>query len=169
MANVIINDTNLSNIANAIRGKNGSNESYKPSEMAAAISALAIGGGNFDINVSNLAIVDVATGYTTTAKIPDLSSIVDDFSKISMMFWGCGYGSYLYIRGVKDDRLFFVNTGSSSTNCSYATPFDDKYYYLKGTIDALEVISVSATGSVSTMSKPAQYKLFVVFDDGEVA
>ena len=45
MANVIINDTNLTNIANAIRGKNGTTATYKPSEMAAAITAISGGGG----------------------------------------------------------------------------------------------------------------------------
>ena len=45
MANVIINDTNLTNIANAIRGKNGTTTTYKPSEMAAAITAISGGGG----------------------------------------------------------------------------------------------------------------------------
>ena len=46
MANVIINDQNLTNIANAIRGKNGTTTTYKPSEMAAAISAIETGGGS---------------------------------------------------------------------------------------------------------------------------
>lgn len=45
MANVIINDTNLTNIANAIREKNGTTDTYKPSEMAEAILAIEAGGG----------------------------------------------------------------------------------------------------------------------------
>lgn len=45
MANVIINDTNLTNIANAIREKNGTSETYKPNQMAAAILAIQGGGG----------------------------------------------------------------------------------------------------------------------------
>ena len=49
MANVIINDTNLTNIANAIRGKNGTTTTYKPSEMAAAITAISGGGGGSDV------------------------------------------------------------------------------------------------------------------------
>jgi hypothetical protein len=53
MANVIINDTNLTNIANAIREKNGGTTKYKPSEMANAI--LAISAGSFDIPESALA------------------------------------------------------------------------------------------------------------------
>lgn len=37
-----IDDTNLQAIANAIRAKNGTNETYKPSEMADAISELNV-------------------------------------------------------------------------------------------------------------------------------
>ena len=46
MANVIINDTYLTNIADAIRSKNGSANAYKPSQMAAAISAIEINSGS---------------------------------------------------------------------------------------------------------------------------
>ena len=45
MANVIIDDTNLTNIANAIRGKNGTQNTYLPSEMATAITNIPSGGG----------------------------------------------------------------------------------------------------------------------------
>ena len=45
MAKVLVNENNLTNIANAIRGKNGSTNTYKPSEMAAAITAISGGGG----------------------------------------------------------------------------------------------------------------------------
>lgn len=40
MANVIINDTHLTDIADSIRGKNGTNNKYKPSEMASAIDSI---------------------------------------------------------------------------------------------------------------------------------
>ncbi len=46
MANVIINDTNLTNIAQAIRSKNGTSTTYKVSEMASAITNLPTGGGS---------------------------------------------------------------------------------------------------------------------------
>ena len=46
MANVIINDTHLNNIASAIREKNGKTTKYKPSEMATAISAIETGSGS---------------------------------------------------------------------------------------------------------------------------
>jgi hypothetical protein len=49
MAIVTINDEHLVNIAGAIRGKNGTENTYKPSEMAEAISAIETGGGSSGI------------------------------------------------------------------------------------------------------------------------
>lgn len=40
---VVVLDSTLTNIANAIRGKNGSSDTYKPSEMPAAITAIPTG------------------------------------------------------------------------------------------------------------------------------
>ena len=42
---VVVLDSTLTNIADAIRGKNGSSDTYKPSEMPAAIAAIPSGGG----------------------------------------------------------------------------------------------------------------------------
>ena len=44
MSKVLVNESSLTGIANAIRGKNGSTTTYKPSEMAAAITAISGGG-----------------------------------------------------------------------------------------------------------------------------
>lgn len=46
MANVLVNEQSLSDIATAIREKNGEATTYKPGEMAAAISNLPTGGGS---------------------------------------------------------------------------------------------------------------------------
>lgn len=48
MANVVINDIHLTDIAAAIREKNGSADTYKPSEMAAAIAAITTTPGGSD-------------------------------------------------------------------------------------------------------------------------
>lgn len=56
MANYVIQDTTLTNIANAIREKSGSEDAYKPNEMAEAIAAIEGGGsssGGFDISTLN--------------------------------------------------------------------------------------------------------------------
>ena len=44
MSKVLVNESSLTGIADAIRGKNGSTTTYKPSEMAAAITAISGGG-----------------------------------------------------------------------------------------------------------------------------
>ena len=44
MAKVLVNESSLTGIADAIRGKNGSTDTYKPSQMAAAITAISGGG-----------------------------------------------------------------------------------------------------------------------------
>lgn len=67
MANVLVEETSLSNIASAIRVKNGSTAVYKPGEMAAAISNLPTGGsgGGSSDNEDSL-IMDTLTNYENT-------------------------------------------------------------------------------------------------------
>ena len=43
---VVVLDSTLTDIADAIRGKNGSSDTYKPSEMSTAITAIPSGGGD---------------------------------------------------------------------------------------------------------------------------
>lgn len=47
MANVLVQDTSLTAIGEAIRGKNGETTLYKPAEMAAAIEAISSGGSGY--------------------------------------------------------------------------------------------------------------------------
>ena len=43
MGNVLVNNTSLNNIADAIRNKNGTQNTYTPAQMAPAIAALPTG------------------------------------------------------------------------------------------------------------------------------
>ena len=85
MSIVTIDDSCFTNIANAIRGKNGSADTYKPNEMAAAISAISGGGGITQWG---------KMFFSSTPSQINLSSIVADYSKIDFMFFGSGKGSY---------------------------------------------------------------------------
>lgn len=74
MANVLVEETSLSNIASAIRGKNGGTAVYKPGEMAAAINNLPTGGGSggsSDNEDGLLAGTLVNYENTTATKIKD--------------------------------------------------------------------------------------------------
>lgn len=73
MANLLVEKESLEDIADAIRAKNGSSTTYKPSEMAGAISAIPSGGitpsgsqtftenGTYDVTSLAEAVVDVET------------------------------------------------------------------------------------------------------------
>lgn len=61
MSKVLINETSLTAIGEAIREKNGSQDKYKPSEMAAAIGAIETGG--CDIPEEAFNITGSATYY----------------------------------------------------------------------------------------------------------
>lgn len=72
MANVLVNDTSLTNIANAIRGKNGTTNTYKPAEMAAAITAIETGGGSG----SNTLFQDMVDRSIRTVTASDLAGVI---------------------------------------------------------------------------------------------
>ena len=58
MAKVLVTDTYLTNIGNAIREKNGETTAYKPSEMAAAIQAISGGGDQPKLNAPTIKITE---------------------------------------------------------------------------------------------------------------
>lgn len=74
MANVYVDESSLQDIADSIRAKNGTQNTYKPGQMAAAIDALPSGGitptgtlevtanGTYDVTNFASAEVDVPTG-----------------------------------------------------------------------------------------------------------
>lgn len=67
MAEVLVQDTSLQAIADAIREKNGTETTYKPSEMGTAIRAIESGGGDYT-SEQIMALID---GSITDFVIPD--------------------------------------------------------------------------------------------------
>ena len=87
MSIVTIDDSYFTNIANAIRGKNGETTTYKPNEMAAAISAIS-GGGGGDWQV---AAISTVYDSTTNKTIIPLANYIDVNTDDFLLF---GAGKY---------------------------------------------------------------------------
>lgn len=83
MSKVLVSEENLTNIANSIREKTGTTDTYKPSEMASAISGIQSGGGS----------------------VPERGIVINEFNsegRVSKMTW---YGSQIpdaYFKGCAD-------------------------------------------------------------------
>ncbi len=81
MANVLVEETSLEDIADAIRSKNGTSTKYKPAEMADAISAISGGGitpsGTKQINITqNGTVTEDVTNYANAqvnVNVPSVS------------------------------------------------------------------------------------------------
>ena len=119
MSKVMVNESSLSAIGEAIRGKNGTTNTYKPSEMAAAINSIPAGGGNFDF--SNLEYVQLTSDKASA--LPDLTPFISDFNKVVCIMIQGHNNTYIYLRGTDTDRtsykdMFHFDTGYGR----YSTP-----------------------------------------------
>lgn len=134
MANVLVNEQSLTDIATAIRAKNGEETTYKPGEMAAAISNLPTGGGG------NLQYVVLTPATTTTL---DISNYVDGHKNF-ILYYG---------RKSNNQRMAFapcfsdVNLGPSSATFVGSTGFNE----LIGTGGqrVFNTLSASSNGSIT--------------------
>lgn len=75
MAKGITDTSNYSDIADAIRGKNGSQDTYKPGEMPAAITAIPTGGGGIQRGVNANGVYGMPTQNFTFSLPSDATDI----------------------------------------------------------------------------------------------
>lgn len=135
MAIVTINDEHLTNIAAAIRGKNGTENTYKPSEMAAAISAISAGGGEFNM------VELTHKGHTNTEGVKGFNvyDYVDDADDILFLMVRVGYdrtdysNHMTYIKGYgffipKDTRgQYFSSSAPGAVLGAFGNPTNYGY------------------------------------------
>ena len=117
MSKVMVNESSLTAIGEAIRGKNGTTNTYKPSEMAAAISSIPAGGGNFDF--SNLEYVQLTSN--TGSDLPDLTTFISDFNKVVCIMNQATDEAYVYLRGTDTNRSIYKDMFYYG-RYSYSTP-----------------------------------------------
>ena len=79
MSEAIITESYLTDIADAIRAKNGSNETYTPAEMAAAISNIPSGGSGGGATIEALTVTQNGT-YTAPSGVDGYSPVTVNVS-----------------------------------------------------------------------------------------
>lgn len=77
MANVFVDDAYLTETAEAIRSKNGTSTTYKPSEFANAILSIS-GGGSADLNTIEIFVAD----YSIAADVSTTVGVVDVYKRL---------------------------------------------------------------------------------------
>lgn len=120
MANVIIDDTYLSGIANAIRAKNGGSDTYTPAQMATAIGNLPTGGGSSNTIPYSLFNQSETTGTSTTNDL--MFTFKGDIRRYAAV-----------IHCVKNASSYSTSTNSTTT--FIYTPECLKAYYDSGRSD----------------------------------
>lgn len=107
MANVLINEKYLNDIADAIRSKSGSSSTYKPKEMASAIESISVSSG------SEISAADIFDGnYKNNWSSIELPNTV----YLEPLF--CMSDSLMYVNAPKAK---YLNTSYSSTTLPTGT------------------------------------------------
>ena len=128
MANVLVNDTSLTAIGNAIREKNGETTLYKPAEMATAITAIS-GGGEPTIEA-----LSITANGTYTA--PDG---VDGYSPITVNVPQDGSPDPIVIEGNADNycaysplAVAYIRLYGNTITTANITSADQMFYNYRG-------------------------------------
>lgn len=167
MSKVMVNESSLSAIGAAIRGKNGTTNTYKPSEMAAAISSIPTGGGNLDF--SNLEYVQLTSN--SGSELPDLTPFISDFNKVICIMIQDYNASYVYLRGTDTDRstykdmfYYYGNRGSYSTPSTKLS--SSNCYGLNITnLNKPEIIYIDSPSHGNALTRP-WYGGFIMYYEG---
>lgn len=117
MSKVLITESNLTNIADAIRSKNGSSETYTPAEMASAISNIPSGGGGTITQDQDGYIVISESGGTTVLQ----SKSVTPSESVQDVTADTGYGGLSQVR-VGAISKYYVGTGVTKKAAATITP-----------------------------------------------
>lgn len=109
MSNVIINDSNLTNIANAIRTKNKSSATYTPAEMSTAIKNIKT---TEDID----GIIESYKSASETISANDFVEFVETYKEPVKISTTAGQGWHKAVCALTDDTVFIVHSSTSSAS-----------------------------------------------------
>jgi hypothetical protein len=124
---VTVDDTKLKAIADAIRAKNGTTETYKPSEMASAIEAIKSGG------VSEVEELPTESNIGSIYKIvqPCLIDVIYVTSRLTYRAMPYSENFY-YVKTKPTENIAESNEDGSISNPYYVEDENDVFFYING-------------------------------------
>lgn len=173
MANILVERNSLSGIADSIRAKNGTQTTYKPSEMAAAIDALPSGGitptgtieitqnGTVDVTQYASAEVDVPQSSTPTGtkqiSITQNGTITEDVTnyasaEITVNVSGGGTGIMTLIGQSTIALSEYTDTANEETIDTGINISNTDYAWIFGVITCDSEISTSSEWGMTTFN-----------------
>ena len=154
MANVIINDTHLTDIADAIRDKKGVSTTYLPSEMANAISSISTSGGGS----TTTGMVLLGNGFVSNLQSYRLISFVPQGININlttdknwkMLFSLIGKGKGVWRYTAKTGTFERMNNDNSTQYATRNYFTDEKYddFVFPHTLDWTDKTVAMTSGTV---------------------
>lgn len=131
----LVKEEHLQDIANAIREKNGSTDTYKPSEMASAIREIETGGGSGEeIFFSHTGVMYQKNTIVTTDT---------DSSFLASLYSGCDKLETLsapYLRSKTPTSFVFQNcTSLKSVSLPRYTRYGGQFFYNCNNVETLEL------------------------------
>ena len=126
MANekVICDKADLVAIADAVREKNGSSDTYYVSELAEAVEAISGGGGGNNIEIEIKTVNPVGDNFDVTYSLPRVTALYGVPSSSAEYGVGAIVGvqntTYSYVAGTSSDKVHF-NKGSIGPSRTFAS------------------------------------------------
>ena len=153
MPNVLVNDDSLKAIGNAIRGKNGETTTYKPAEMAAAITAIS-GGGGGGLTQEDLAFSGELRQYTLADKLG--TAIVEKYNDL-ITFTNISFANDLFAKNTANLDNITINIKDLNPYCFMENYNGKKLPKVVGNIKSYDYCSNLFSGWINIREIPKSF------------
>lgn len=161
---VTVDDTNLKAIANAIREKVGTEETYQPSEMANAIKTIKSGGVT---DVSELPTESVvgAVYKITQPRLVDVIYVNERFTYRAMPH----SENFYYVKTKPTENIAESNEDRSISNPYYVEDENDVFFYINGSWMPFSVLTgMTYKGTVENVVDATEIGYYAVIGNEDV-
>lgn len=180
MSKVLVSENNLSAIADSIRAKNGTQETYTPGEMSVAIDNLPSGGGGDQGDNNAVVEATITVPITSSSKLnPYIKKLPTmDFSNVTSMkyvFQYCSILEELTVSGTENVINMQFSFGNcpnlkkvNGLNTSSVTIFENIFYECNSLEEAPQMDTSKADNIISMFYNCRKIKSIPQYDFGLV-